>query len=225
MQQNKTFIKEIFASIQGEGPYVGFSQLFIRFSSCNLNCCYCDTDYKSNLKEYTSNLLLEEVKKYNNIHSISLTGGEPLLESDFLSDFLPLVKDKKIYLETNGTLYENLKKVINNVDIISMDIKLNSCSKCGNLFGIHDKFLDVAILNKKEIFIKLVFDENITEEEISETINLARKYNVLIVLQPKMDKQLLNIPTSVINKVFNEFISRYNNVRLIPQVHKFINVE
>ena len=39
-------INEIFSSIQGEGPVVGYKQLFIRFCGCNLNCNYCDTEFQ-----------------------------------------------------------------------------------------------------------------------------------------------------------------------------------
>ena len=38
-------IKEMFVSTQGEGPLVGYRQLFIRFCACNLACKFCDTDY------------------------------------------------------------------------------------------------------------------------------------------------------------------------------------
>lgn len=220
---NKVFINEIFESIQGEAFYIGFNQLFIRFTSCNLQCKYCDTKFSANKKEYSLNDLLKEVEKYNNVHSISLTGGEPLLEVDFLSEFLKLV-DKKIYLETNGTLYNNLEKIIDDVDIISMDIKLPSCSGNDDLFDVHEKFIQVAIDNNKEIFIKVVFDENITDEEIEKTINLAQKDNLPLILQPKMDGDVLNIKSDFINKIFYKFVSVYPNVRLIPQVHKFLNV-
>ena len=90
---NKVKIKEIFASIQGEGPYVGYKQLFIRFCGCNLKCNYCDTDFsaESNYREFTAQELAEEVNKYTDVHSISLTGGEPLLSVEFLKEFLPLV--------------------------------------------------------------------------------------------------------------------------------------
>ena len=221
---NKTFIKEIFESIQGEGPYVGYKQLFIRFSNCNLNCSYCDTDFKSDLKKFTPFSLIEIVKKYSNIHSISLTGGEPLLDVSFLKEFLPLV-NKKVYLETNGTLYTNLNEIINFIDIISMDVKINSSSKNGDLFNLHQKFIQIALDNNKEIFIKLVFDENITEEEIINTINLAKKNNILIVLQPKMNENTLCISSYDINNILDLFIKKYDNVRLIPQMHKFINVQ
>ena len=48
---NKTKVREIFTSIQGEGPYVGVKQLFVRFCGCNLRCDYCDTDVSTN-EEY-----------------------------------------------------------------------------------------------------------------------------------------------------------------------------
>lgn len=219
--QNKVFIKEIFESVQGEGPYVGVNQLFVRFSSCNLHCAYCDTDFKTDLQEYDVNCLLNEVNKYDKVHSISLTGGEPLLEIDFLKEFLKKT-NKKIYLETNGTLYDNLKQVINNIDIISMDVKLPSTTGMNDLWNSHEQFIEIA--KEKELFIKVVFDTNITESEILKTIELAKKHNILIVLQPKMDGEKLNLKTEFINEIYYKFIDLYKNVRLIPQVHKFINV-
>ena len=39
----KAPVREMFVSVQGEGPYVGYRQLFVRFPKCNLNCIYCDT--------------------------------------------------------------------------------------------------------------------------------------------------------------------------------------
>ena len=222
--QNKIKIKEIFESIQGEGPYIGYNQLFIRFSQCNLSCSYCDTDFKTAQKEYDALELADIVNKSENIHSVSLTGGEPLTEVDFLKEFLPLVK-KKVYLETNGTLYKNLEKIINYVDIISMDVKLNSSSKNGDLFDLHNKFIETAVNGEKELFIKVVFDEQITDDEINNTIKCAEKYNIQIILQPKTEGEYLKLNKDVIINVYNKFLSEYKNVRLIPQTHKFLNIK
>lgn len=220
---NKAFIKEIFESAQGEGPYVGYNQLFLRFTKCNLECNYCDTDFITELNEYTPFELAEIVNKHTTVHSISLTGGEPLTEVDFLVEFLPLV-NKKIYLETNGTLYRNLEKIINNIDIISMDLKLNSASGNGDLFEVHQHFIETAIEAKKEIYLKVVFDENITEDEIKNSIRLAKNNDILLVLQPKMDGDVLNLKSDFIHTTYCKFTQQYHNVRLIPQVHKFLNL-
>jgi len=219
----KTRIKEIFSSVQGEGPYVGEKHIFVRFCRCNLNCTYCDTDFSiQNSKEYSIDELFDSLCALD-AETISFTGGEPLLETDFLINFLKKYKtklNKKIYLETNGTLYEKLNEIIEFIDIVSMDIKQESASGQKNRFLENEKFLDIANKNNKEIFIKIVFDEKITKEEINKTIELAKKYNNLIILQPKMplDKGLN------IEKIFNMFFENYKNIRLIPQTHKFLNL-
>lgn len=222
-----TQVKETFKSIQGEGPYVGCEQVFIRFCKCNLSCAYCDTDYLATekSKSYTANELLEEINKLNtkNIHSISLTGGEPLLDTKFLKEFLPLT-DKKIYLETNGTLAKELNEIIDNIDIVSMDIKLPSATKIQALAGKHKKFIEVCTENNKEIFLKIVFDETISDKEIEECIKLAETNNLIIVLQPLMVEDCMKISSVELMIIFGKFTQKYNNVRLIPQVHKFINI-
>ncbi len=221
--KNNVFIKEIFESIQGEGPYIGINQLFVRFSKCNLACSYCDTDFSSNLKEYSANQLIQEISNHKNIHSVSLTGGEPLTEIDFLLEFLPQ-SNKKIYLETNGTLVQNLERIINYIDIISMDIKLDSSSKNGDLTKVHKDFIKTAVNNNKEIFAKVVFDENITDKEIQSTIDIVKEGDILLILQPKMNGNILGVSYDSMLEIYNKFISKYQNVRLIPQVHKFLNI-
>ena len=49
-----------------------------------------------------------------------------MLYADFLSEFLPMLTDLKVYLETNGVLPDELRKIAPGVDIISMDIKIES---------------------------------------------------------------------------------------------------
>jgi len=224
---NKAKIKEIFTSIQGEGPYIGVKQLFIRFCGCNLKCDYCDTDNiaDKDCLEFTPEELNEYIQEFNlkTLHSISLTGGEPLLWADFLVEFLPLLKNK-IYLETNSTLNNNLEKIIEFVDIISADIKLPSVSGIENSFAVHDEFFKTAKKYNKELFAKIVFDENILTDEITHCLKLAEKYNLPLILQPKMSTDAIMAPKDEILDVFDKFLAKYPNTRIIPQVHKFMQV-
>ncbi|MBR1908243.1 7-carboxy-7-deazaguanine synthase QueE [bacterium] len=238
---NKAKIKEIFISTQGEGPFVGYKQLFIRFCDCNLHCDYCDTDFNSETgMEYSVDDLERKVKAlkgFEHVHSVSLTGGEPLLWADFLNEFLPRI-NKPAYLETNATVHVGLKKVFDNIDYISADIKLPSSSGIKNSFEMHEKFFGSvrdAILTcaatkqydceRQVLFAKIVFDENIKDEEIEKSVELAEKYDFQIILQPKMNGMKLEIPTPVIENVFDKFLEKHKNTRLIPQVHKFLNIQ
>jgi organic radical activating enzyme len=223
-EKNIAKICEMFTSVQGEGPYVGCKQLFIRFCGCNLNCDYCDTtEFKNAVFNFTPVELNNYIQKFGleTIHSVSLTGGEPLLWSDFLLEFLPLLENK-IYLETNSTLGEAFAKIADYVDVISADIKLPSSSGVKNSFSLHDEFFRVARKFDTEIFAKIVFDENILDDEIANCINLAKKYDLPIVLQPKTENEQMSLNYDSILTVFDKFLDNYKNVRVIPQVHKYL---
>ena len=220
----ETRINEIFSSIQGEGPVVGYKQLFIRFCGCNLNCDYCDTEFLTG-KTYTPQSLYNEINSnydLSTFHSVSLTGGEPLLSHKFLKEFLPMVKGKtKIYLETNATLYKELNKIKDLIDIISADIKLPS-STGKNTFDLHEKFL--CECNGINTFAKIVFDKNITDEEIEKCVQIGGKCGIELVLQPKMNGDKMSVNSEFCTKILDKFTQKYSNVRLIPQVHKFLDV-
>ena len=221
MQNQSTKIREIFTSIQGEGPYIGQKHIFVRFCKCNLNCDFCDTDFNpKKAKNYTTDELFQELDLIS-CDTISFTGGEPLMDVEFLKEFLKNYKvdlNKKIYLETNGIMFEQLAQIIDYVDVISMDIKLESATGQKTRFIHNEKFLEIA--TKKETFIKVVFDNNIIQEEIDFCSNIAKKYGLLLVLQPKMPMS----EDLELEKIYDKFYEQYKNVRLIPQVHKFLNL-
>ena len=216
------YIKEIFTSVQGEGPYIGYKQLFIRFCGCNLNCKYCDTDFDiTNSKKYTKEELLEICNQNLDCHSVSLTGGEPLLHVDFLQGFLkecPL----PVYLETNGILYENLQKIINDIDFISADIKLPSCSGIKPHWAEHYEFFKIS--NEKNLYAKAVFDSNIRDDEIQKMCTLCKEFDIELVIQPMMKNNKLSVTSDFIMETLNKCANIYSKVRLIPQVHKFIGL-
>ncbi|MEI8377164.1 MAG: 7-carboxy-7-deazaguanine synthase QueE [bacterium] len=227
-------IREIFLSIQGEGPYVGHRQLFIRFCDCNLKCGYCDTDFSvkdcqieykpgSGEFEYLRNpieehILLEIISEFKNYHSISLTGGEPLLSCDFLLTCRPQI-NAKIYLETNGTLPNNLKKVIKLVDIISMDIKLPSSTGLKSYYAEHYEFIDIALKNKKEIFAKAVVSNKITNSEMDYLKQIAQK--IPLIIQPITTTNKALVITK--EKLFR-ISDKIPSARIIPQTHNFMGI-
>lgn len=106
-------IKEIFASLQGEGLRSGEPTLFIRLAGCNRRCPWCDTKYAwrgGNL--FTVDEIRQQMEKLRSQWSINwvcLTGGEPLLQD--LTELVPCLKQAGfvLQLETNATLYQNLE--------------------------------------------------------------------------------------------------------------------
>ena len=97
-KQIKADIIEIFSSYQGEGLFIGAKQIFIRFAGCNLSCCFCDTPKDAAMKDMSVSQVMEKVKdlekNHGLHHSISLTGGEPLLHVEFLEHLLPMLKNE-----------------------------------------------------------------------------------------------------------------------------------
>lgn len=224
---NKTVrIKEIFESIQGEGPYIGCKQIFVRFCNCNLKCNYCDTEFAPDeyFEEFTPEELADYLKKFDlkTIHSLSLTGGEPLLAVDFLKEFLPLAGRIKIYLETNATLADKLAEIIDFVDIIAADIKLESASGIKDSYKFHDMFFQAA--KQKECFAKIVFNSAITGDEIKKCCELGQKHDIELVLQPEMKENKLSVTSDFAAGILDKFLELHPKTRLIPQVHKFLDV-
>jgi len=217
-------IAEIFESIQGEGIYQGVRQIFIRFYGCNLNCKFCDTKLNS-YREYGAEALLRKIRHYNgNYHSISLTGGEPLLQVDFLKELLPGMRKEKIYLETNGTLPEELGQIIDRIGIISMDIKLPSSTGLRGFWDEHRRFLKVGL--KKNLFVKTVVCKSTKLEDLRIAVGLIGEFdkNIPFILQPnsfEIGKGLMDI----IKRLQKFCLNNLSDVRIIPQMHKFLKVK
>lgn len=232
MDKNVSNIVEIFSSIQGEGLYAGCRQIFVRLAGCNLECKFCDTDHNSQ-KTIQSEDLIEKIMELNGInhHSISLTGGEPLLHAEFLGQFLEKFKSQfpglKIYLETNGTLPDELAKICRYVDIISMDIKIESSTGQPLLFEAHKEFIRVAESFNKELFVKVVVGQNTNESEISQVKELLKtsKNKTSLILQPLYEGESgVTISSAQLMEIQGKFLKDIEDVRIIPQLHKYLKV-
>lgn len=224
----KAKVNDIFVSIQGEGKFLGEEQCFVRFYGCNLSCRFCDTKI-STYTEYSCEELVHGVKEVigdKSIKFISITGGEPLLQKDFLIEFLPRLKANGfgVYLETNGVLHEELFDVMPYVDSISMDIKLPSSTKERSLWQEHRQFLKIA--REKEVFIKAVICLDTTFDDFKKAVNLVAGIapEITFVLQPNE----LEIGRDLVSKLqaFHQYSKGYfTDARIIPQLHKILGVK
>jgi len=126
----KYAINEVFYSLQGEGIRAGTSNVFIRFSGCNLKCDIkesevspggfkCDTEFVSSVSLTSDELYDLVVKVGGECKSIIFTGGEPTLQLD--SMLVSHFKKEGYYvaIETNGS-----KKVVNGLDWVTVSPKV-----------------------------------------------------------------------------------------------------
>ena len=225
-------IHEIFTSIQGEGIFSGKRQVFVRFFGCNIGCVFCDT-YQGlqDVKDYSVDDLLSAVTMQASpqvVHSVSLTGGEPLLQTDFLKEFLPKLKQLgyKIYLETNGVLPSELPKVIDYIDIIAMDIKLPSSTQTSPFWKEHSQFLRLSM--KKQVFVKIIVTAKTTAADFTNAILLVAQSDphIALVIQPVSPQPQVSAADSGALKLFKDIANEHlNNVKIIPQMHKLYGIK
>ncbi|MFH1826322.1 MAG: 7-carboxy-7-deazaguanine synthase QueE [bacterium] len=244
---------EVFNSIQGEGLYVGQRQTFVRFAGCNLTCQYCDSPQALVVpKEYKIETspgkrvwqkqnnpvtiaqlveIIEAIQKPRGVtEAISLTGGEPLLQVDFLKEFLPQLKKSfslPIHLETNGVLPDHLAEVIELIDVVAFDYKLPSATGLSAYTKEHKKALATAAL--QEAFVKIVFTQETKARELDEAISVIAEVSekIPVVLQPVTPfGSIKHRPLADQILAFQAIARRkLEQVRVIPQLHKVIGVQ
>jgi organic radical activating enzyme len=243
MPEDKGNIAEIFSSFQGEGFFAGRRQIFLRFSGCNLHCNYCDTPWSRSRQEkcrleripgsanfeFISNpveleILEEIISKFAtpDLHSISLTGGEPLLQADFIRNFKTKVP---LYLESNGTLPEEAEKIAGRLKFAAIDIKLPE-HECGHWEDVYQRELETIDILKYKCFTiaKVVVFDTTTPETIDEIArDLAEVCPPIhLVIQPVT--QMGDIQPPLIRDLMklSEAAGKHlHNVQVLPQVHKF----
>lgn len=241
------YITEIFASFQGEGIYAGRPHVFVRLCGCNLSCNYCDTPTARERQRpfcsvektpghadfaYMANPLgvddiAEAVENLAPGGDVSITGGEPLLQVDFLVKLMPALRSRgyRVHLETNGTKPDEVARLAGHLDVVAMDFKLPSATHSGDLFDLHERFLHAA--KGAKIFVKAVVTEAVTNEEIrrcGKIISGVR--SVPLVIQPVTPSAEGIVPPSLarlleIHAIASELL---DDVRVLPQLHKLLGI-
>ena len=240
-------VVELFSSIQGEGPLVGCRQVFLRLAGCNLNCAYCDTDFAVRAQAriesqpgseqfllWDNPVSVERLLSHLQIwhdsapllhHSLSLTGGEPLLHAEALKIWLPqLAQLLPIQLETNGTLPQALASLIDDVKWVVMDIKLASQTAEATRWSEHGEFLRVA--QQKSCSVKLVVGPETSEDELTEAALLVKDNapQAQVFLQPRTVAGQCSLNGRLLLQ-WQELMAQQGVVaRVVPQTHCFLAV-
>jgi organic radical activating enzyme len=249
MKSNSASLAEVFSSIQGEGVHIGRRQIFVRFIGCNLSCDYCDTHQFDAAKEcqlestpgrgnfltmpnpvrlsQVTDLITRWQSGWPGVHhSISLTGGEPLLHLELLQGWLgDLKRVLPLHLETNGVLYSALSRVVGDIDFISMDIKLPSSTGEETMWDHHREFLAVA--SSTGLSVKTVVNSATQHWEIIRAAELTAAVSTAIpfIIQPETGPDLsIKIRPAGLIELQELAAGILQDVRIIPQAHRFIGL-
>jgi organic radical activating enzyme len=245
-------IIEVFSAIQGEGPILGRRQIFLRFGRCDVNCVYCDTPLchvdlpsarveghpgRRDFAKVANPVALDDLVSWvvrldeprGLHHSVSLTGGEPLLHAEAIRVIAPPLRERglKLYLETNGHLVAELERVIDLIDIVGMDIKIASATGFPARHDDNRRFLEVCREAGREVFCKVVVGEDISDAELEDALAVVADVapETPFVLQPVTPFAGKGRPPAPERLIELDALarSRLSEVLVIPQTHKMIN--
>ena len=168
-------------SIESFGTVDGPGIRFVLFlQGCSLKCKYChnrDTwdikggEFKS-LDEIFGNILRYKSYIYPN-GGVTVTGGEPLLQYEFLIELFKRLKKEGIHtcIDTSGMviLSDKIKELIDLTDLFLLDIKHIDPDKCKELVGMSNKreleFARYLSDNNKHMWIRQVLVPGVTDDE------------------------------------------------------------
>lgn len=225
---------EVFSSLQGEGPYLGERQVFVRLGGCNLLCDYCDEPDTIPLRsgsvwseEQLEKAVLRAAQGRSH-PSVSWTGGEPLLHTHFLLGMMTWARNHgfKNYLETNGVLPKAFEEVRALTDIAAIDLKLPSATG-RSYWKAHGEFLSLA---RAGDFVKVVLTGASKAEEWAEAVELLaeRGPRLPLILQPATPTpsargdgtMVVPLPQDKLMAFVEIARERLADVRIVPQWHR-----
>ncbi len=180
---------ESFGTVDGPGiRFVTFLQ------GCPLRCQYChnpDTWEKGGT-EYTVEEVVARALRYKNYFGdkggVTVTGGEPLVQIDFVTELFTALKEKGVHtcVDTSGITFnpdskasiEKHEKLLEVADLFLLDIKHIDEDACIRLTGQSNKntlaFARFLSEHNKPIWIRQVLVPGITDGE--ESLQRTREF-------------------------------------------------
>lgn len=196
-----------------DGPGV---RSVIFFQGCHLRCKYChnpDTWTTNENKMYSVKELIREISSFKNYYDVSgggvtLSGGEVLLQPDFLTDLCKALKKEKIHvaLDTSGIGLGNYEEILEYVDLVILDLKHYDPKQFKaltnqNIDEIYN-FIDALNHSTAKVWIRSVIIEGINDQykhlkglsEMINTIHRVEKVELLPFRKMCLEKyQVMNI--------------------------------
>ncbi|NCA67463.1 MAG: anaerobic ribonucleoside-triphosphate reductase activating protein [Clostridia bacterium] len=160
-------------------------------SGCNLDCWYCHNKWILKSKDnYSEEAVFERIRKNKDfLDAVVISGGEPTLaNTDELIAFIKKIKELglKVKLDTNGTNYEVLLKLLPLLDYVAMDIKapLDKYGEISPINPIQINNIQQSIgllINNIECEFRTTFVSTLSIEDIfciAETIKGCKNYYI-----------------------------------------------
>ncbi len=201
------------------GSAYGLRQIFVRLAGCNIaakelggtQCVWCDTkDAQSfdpdlaKIEEAPSSGKFFEIKNpmtaedvlghisrlsTPDLHSISITGGEPLCQHGFCLDLLSLLKSEgyKTYLESNGSRPDVLPRFAKNIDYACIDLKTRDTKAAFDwtlLLELEIKSIKELLAAGTKVYAKLVVTSKTELEDIIVIGDQLANLDVPVIVQP-----------------------------------------
>ena len=173
--------KGLINSIETLGTLDGPGIRFVVFlQGCKLRCLYCHNPETWNTAskdavEITPLELVEKIEKYKNYYGedggVTFSGGEPLLQPEFLLECLRLCKEKNIHtcLDTAGFGFGDYDEILKLVDLVILDIKAVDAEEYSHITGQKNKkffeFLAAVQKNNKKLWLRQVIVPNINDNK------------------------------------------------------------
>ena len=176
-----------------DGPGIRF---VVFMQGCHLKCKYCqnrDTWDINSGEQYTVKQVVEKIMRYKNYivasnGGVTLSGGEPLLQQDFVVSLFQELKKQNIStcLDTSGifTITDKIKQIVDLTDIFLLDIKSINDETCKWLTGSSNslelEFAKYINEKNKRIWIRQVLVPGITDkkEDLLELKDFLKTINV-----------------------------------------------
>jgi len=159
-----------------DGPGIRF---VVFLQGCPLRCQYChnpDTWKIGDGRQMTVAELMKEIIKYKSYMrfsggGVTITGGEPLMQLDFVFELLAACKKEGIHtaIDTSGYVFnDRAKKIIKAVDLVLLDIKHADPDQYNVITKGHLAptlaFLDYLGQIKKPVWIRYVLVPRLSDQ-------------------------------------------------------------